>query len=59
MDLLSIHATNNLLSTYYVQGPVVVDGDTVVNKEEKVPSLMEHRLLREIDMKLNVVNMLY
>lgn len=42
-----------------MQGPIVVDGDTVVNKEEKVPSLMEHRLLREIDMKLNVVNMLY
>lgn len=37
-----------------MQSPIVADGDPVVNKEEKVPSLMERRPLREIDMKLCV-----
>lgn len=55
MVLLPIHVTSNLLGTYYVQSPIVADGDPVVNKEEKVPSLMEYRLLREIDMKLCVM----
>lgn len=54
MVLLPIHVTGNLLSTYYVQSPIVADGDPVVNREEKVPSLMERRFLREIDMKLCV-----
>ena len=55
MESSSISATNNLLSTYYVQSPVEVDEDTIVNEEEKVPLLMGYRLLREIDVKSNIV----
>ena len=51
MVLLPIHVTDNLLSTYFVQSPIVADGDPAVNREEKVPSLMERRFL---DMKLCV-----
>ena len=47
MHGLIINATNNLLSTKYVQGPVLADGHIVVNKEEKFPAFMKHRILRE------------
>lgn len=48
MDWLSINPASKFLSTYYVQGPVPVDGDTGMNKEEEVSPLIEHRILREM-----------
>jgi hypothetical protein len=54
----SINPTNNLLSTYYVQVPVLVDRDTVVNKQGRAPLPMEHWILREIQI-LNTENIYY
>lgn len=48
MDQSLINLTNNILTSYYMCGPVLADEGEGENKAEKGPSLIEHRILRGI-----------